>query len=65
MLSHTTKLAGRKTRDLQLTQEEARAMWDKGSRFAEFEPEQGRCRVSMPYEVIVIADRDELIIRQE
>ena len=42
MLSYTTKLAGRKTRDLKLTPAEAEAMWDKGFRFAEYEPEQGR-----------------------
>jgi hypothetical protein len=65
MVSHTTRLSGRKARDLQLTAAEAQAMLEKGFRFAEFEPEHGRCRVSMPYEVIVIRDRDELIIRQE
>lgn len=65
MLSHTTKLAGRKTRELQLTPAEAKAMWEKGFRFAEYEPEQGRCRVSMPFEMIIFPDRDELIIRQE
>ena len=64
MLSHTTKLAGRKSRDLQLTPAEAKAMWDIGFRFAEYDPEHGRCRVSMPYEVIIVPDRDELTIRQ-
>lgn len=65
MLSYTTKLAGRKTRDLKLTPAEAEAMWDKGFRFAEYEPEQGRCRISMPFEMIILPDRDELTIRQE
>ena len=65
MVSYTTRLAGRNTRDIDLTSEEAAAMLDRGFRFADFTPEVQRYRISRPYEVILVRDLDQLTIRQE
>ena len=65
MVSYTTRLAGRNTRDINLTPAEAEAMLEKGFRFADFTPEAERYRISRPYEVILVRDLDQLTIRQE
>jgi hypothetical protein len=64
MATYKTRLAGRKTRDLELTQAEAEAMFALGFRFAEFNPEQGRWRLSKPVELLIVRDYDELTIQQ-
>ncbi|SFZ83013.1 hypothetical protein SAMN02983003_1407 [Devosia enhydra] len=65
MLSFTTQLAGRSFRELPLTPDEALRMAEVGFRFAEFNPEAGRFRLSQPYELVIIPDRNSLTIRQE
>ena len=64
MLSYTTELAGRTRRELPLTLAEASQMAEAGFRFAEFEPEYGRYRLSKPYELVIIRDTNTLTIRQ-
>lgn len=64
MLSFTTQLSGRSYRDLPLTPDEAARMAEAGFRFAEFNPEQQRFRLSQPYELVIIPDRNSLTIRQ-
>lgn len=64
MATYKTRLAGRKTRELELTQAEAEAMFELGFRFAEYNPEQGRWRLSKPVELLIVRDHDELTIRQ-
>ena len=64
MATYKTRLAGRKTRELELTQTEAEEMFALGFRFAEYNPEQGRCRISRPFELLIARDADELIIEQ-
>jgi hypothetical protein len=38
---------------------------EAGFKFAEFEPEYGRYRLSRPYELVIIRDTNTLTIRQE
>jgi hypothetical protein len=64
MPSFTTELADRTSRELPLTLAEASQMAEAGFRFAEFNPEQGRYRLSKPYELVVIRDTNTLTIRQ-
>lgn len=64
MLTFTTELAGRTRRELPLTLAEASQMAEAGFRFAEFNPEQNRYRLSQPYELVMIPDRNTLTIRQ-
>lgn len=64
MATYKTRLAGRKTRELELTQAEAEAMFELGFRFAEYNPEQGRWRLSKPVELLIVRDHDELTILQ-
>jgi hypothetical protein len=64
MLSFTTTLSGRTQREIRLTREEAIRMFEAGFRFAEFNPEHERFRLSQPYELIMIPDRGVLTIRQ-
>ena len=64
MATYKTRLAGRKTRELELTQAEAEAMFALGFRFSEYNPEQGRWRLSKPVELLIVRDHDELTIRQ-
>ena len=64
MPSFTTDLAGRTQRDIPLTSAEALAMHERGFRFAEFNPEQGRFRLSQPYELVMIPEKGVLTIRQ-
>ena len=64
MLTFTTELADRNSRELPLTLAEASQMAEAGFKFAEFEPEYGRYRLSKPYELMIIRDTDTLTIRQ-
>ncbi|SEQ02941.1 hypothetical protein SAMN05428969_1614 [Devosia sp. YR412] len=64
MPSFTTELANRTTRELSLTLAEASQMAEAGFKFAEFEPEYGRYRLSRPYELVIIRDSNSLTIRQ-
>ena len=48
MPTFTTELANRTTRELPLTLAEASQMAEAGFRFAEFDPEYGRFRLSKP-----------------
>jgi hypothetical protein len=64
MLTFTTTLAGRTQREVPLTREEALRMHEQGFRFAEFNPEHNRFRLSQPYELVMIVDRGVLTIRQ-
>ncbi|HEY0033942.1 MAG TPA: hypothetical protein VGB81_11815 [Devosia sp.] len=64
MLSFTTDLAGRTGRQLPLTLAEASQMAEAGFRFAEFNPEQNRFRLSQPYELVMIPGKGVLTIRQ-
>ena len=64
MATYTTRLAGRNTRELVLTSKEAEAMYQLGFRFSEYSPEHGRCRVAPPIQLLILRDRDELIIEQ-
>ena len=57
MPTFTTELANRTTRELPLTLAEASQMAEAGFRFAEFEPEYGRFRLSKPYELVITAHR--------
>ncbi|WP_240233637.1 hypothetical protein [Devosia lacusdianchii] len=64
MLSHTTKLAGRQSKGLNLTPEEGEAMYAKGFRFSIYRPEEGELQLSRPYQVLIMPLRDELTITQ-
>ncbi len=64
MPTFTTELANRSTRELPLTLAEASQMAEAGFKFAEFEPEYGRYRLSKPYELVMIPERNTLTIRQ-
>ncbi|WP_316355485.1 hypothetical protein [Devosia sp.] len=64
MPSFTTELANRTTRELPLTLAEASQMAEAGFRFAEFNPEQNRYRISRPYELVIVPERNTLTIRQ-
>jgi len=64
MPTFTTELANRTGRELPLTLSEASQMAEAGFRFAEFNPEQSRFRLSRPYELVLIPDRGTLTIRQ-
>lgn len=65
MTTFTTRLNGRKEKDLKLTSDEALAMHDLGFRFAEFSPEHDRCRLSAPFRLLIVPGRDELTIEQQ
>lgn len=60
----TTELANRTTRELPLTLAEASQMAEAGFRFTEFNPEQNRYRISRPYELVIVPERNTLTIRQ-
>lgn len=60
----TTELANRTTRELPLTLAEASQMAEAGFRFAEFNTEQNRYRISRPYELVIVPERNTLTIRQ-
>ena len=60
----TTELDGRTRRELPLTLAEANQMAEAGFRFAEFNPEYNRYRLSQPYELVMIPERNILTIRQ-
>ena len=62
MPTFTTELANRSTRELPLTLAEASQMAEAGFKFAEFDPEYGRFRLSKPYELVIV--RETLTIRQ-
>lgn len=64
MPTFTTELAGRTRRELPLTLAEASQMAEAGFRFAEFNPEESRYRLSQPYELVMIPERNSLTIRQ-
>ena len=64
MLSYTTTLAGRTQRELPLTRQEAESMVEAGFRFAEYNPESNRFRLSRPYELVLLPERGTLTIRQ-
>ena len=64
MLTFTTELAGRTSRELPLTLAEASQMAEAGFRFAEFNPEYNRYRLSQPYELVLIPNKGTLTIRQ-
>lgn len=64
MPTFTTELANRTSRELPLTLAEASQMAEAGFKFAEFEPEYGRYRLSKPYELVMIPERNTLTIRQ-
>jgi len=64
MLTFTTELTGRNTKELPLTLAEASQMAEAGFRFAEFNPEQQRFRLSKPYELVMVRDTNTLTIRQ-
>ena len=64
MPSFTTELADRNRKELSLTLAEASQMAEAGFKFAEFEPEYGRYRLSRPYELVIIRDTNTLTIRQ-
>lgn len=64
MPTFTTELAGRTSRELPLTLAEASQMAEAGFRFAEFNPEYNRYRLSQPYELVLIPDKGTLTIRQ-
>ena len=64
MATYKTRLAGRNTRELEITQAEAEEMFELGFRFAEYNPEQGRWRLSKPVELLIVRDHDELTIQQ-
>lgn len=64
MPTFTTELANRTARELPLTLAEASQMAEAGFKFAEFEPEYGRYRLSKPYELVMIPERNTLTIRQ-
>jgi hypothetical protein len=64
MPTYTTDLANRTKRELPLTLAEASQMAEAGFRFAEFNPEENRFRLSQPYELVMIPDRNSLTIRQ-
>lgn len=64
MRSFTTDLANRTTREPSLTLAEASQMAEAGFKFAEFDPEYGRFRLSKPYELVIVSDTNTLTIRQ-
>lgn len=64
MATYKTRLAGRNTREIQFTRTEAEAMFALGFRFAEYNPEEGRWRISRPFELVIQRDMDELTIQQ-
>ena len=64
MRSFTTDLANRTTREPALTLAEASQMAEAGFKFAEFDPEYGRFRLSKPYELVIVSDTNTLTIRQ-
>ncbi|MDB5506084.1 MAG: hypothetical protein JWR75_722 [Devosia sp.] len=64
MLTFTTELAGRTRRELPLTLKEASEMAAVGFRFAEFNLEQQRFRLSQPFEVLLVPDNNRLTISQ-
>lgn len=64
MPSFTTELANRTSRELPLTLAEASQMAEAGFKFAEFDAEYGRFRLSKPYELVIIRDSNTLTIRQ-
>lgn len=64
MLTFTTDLAGRTQRDIPLTPAEALELHQRGFRFAEFNPEHNRFRLSQPYELVMIPEKGVLTIRQ-
>ena len=64
MPTFTTELADRTGRELPLTLAEASQMAEAGFRFAEFNPEGNRYRLSQPYELVMIPERNALTIRQ-
>ena len=64
MPTFTTELAGRTSRELPLTLAEASQMAEAGFRFAEFNPEYNRYRLSRPYELVLIPDKNTITIRQ-
>jgi hypothetical protein len=51
MVSYTTKVGDRDSDKLKLTREEALAMAEAGFRFAEFNLEYERFRLSIPYQI--------------
>lgn len=64
MLSHTLPLAGRTSRNLTLTAEEAIELADLGFRFSIYRPGAELCRLSLPIETIINFDAGTLTIRQ-
>ncbi len=64
MLTFTTELAGRTSKELPFTRAEASQMAQAGFRFAEFNPEENRFRLSRPFELVLIAQTNTLTVRQ-
>jgi len=64
-IRYTITLAGRDSVSPALTYEEAIAMYQMGFRFSIFEPEQGDYRLSIPYSVVRLIDRDALMFIQD
>ena len=64
MPTFTTELADRTGRELPLTLAEASQMAEAGFRFAEFNPDANRFRLSKPYDLVLIPERGTLTIRQ-
>lgn len=64
MPTFTTKLDGRKGPRIQPTIDEARAMHEKGFRFAIYRPEDGECSLSRPCDLLIAEHRNELTFQQ-
>lgn len=64
MVSYTIKIEDRELEALKLTREEAADMEAGGFRFAEFNLEQGRFRLSLPYQTVRELNRGTLTFMQ-
>lgn len=64
MLTFTTELAGRDPDKPRLTPSEAEKMVTLGFRFAEYDVESERFRLSLPYRMAQNLDRDTLTFMQ-
>jgi hypothetical protein len=65
MVTYTTLVRDRDAERPELTREEAEEMAALGFRFAEFELEEGRFRLSLPYKTAENLDRGTLTFVQQ
>jgi hypothetical protein len=65
MATYTTLIAGRNPDKFELKSEEASDMLAAGFKFAEFNSEQGRFRISVPCRIAHNLTRDTLTIEQK